>query len=212
MTEFFIDSCFLLLPHWTSKFTSTLLGLIGYPHRKIPCKSSVNLKLCSIFLQPSPERRIPARSTCSNLSDWFFTDTLQQTTAQQPDFQLHKLVNSSHNKPANVIWGNIDQPNAHPSSVNLQLGRHMLLWQYQLPTNKACSRKIFFFPSLFFPLISRCCSSVSISVSDSWGSAESEVECTQAWHKHNKGPVSLERSERPRWWRLVQVKFDARLM
>lgn len=151
MTEFFIDSCFLLLPHWISKFTLTLLGLIGYPHRKIPCKSSVNLKLCSIFLQPSPERRIPARSTCSNLSDWFFTDTLQQTTAQQPDFQLHKLVNSSHNKPANVIWGNIDQPNAHPSSVNLQLGRHMLLWQYQLPTNKACSRKIFFFPLSVFP-------------------------------------------------------------
>lgn len=156
--------------------------------------------------------RIPARSTCSNLSNCFCTDTLQQTTVQQPDFQLYKLVNSSHNKPANVIWGNVDQPNAHPSSVNLQLGGHMLLWQYRLLTNKACSREILFSPPQFFLLISQCCSSVSISVSDSWGSAESEVECTQAWHKHNKGSVSLEKSVRPGWRRIFQVKFDVRLM
>lgn len=86
----------------------------------------------------------------------FRSDTLQQTTVQQPAFQLHKLVNSSHNKPANVIQGNIDQPNGHPSSVNLQLGGHMLWWQYQLPTNTASSREIFFFLSLslFFSLIS----------------------------------------------------------
>lgn len=58
-----------------------------------------------------------------------------------------------------------------------------------------------FFPPLFFSLISRCCSSVSISASDSWGSAESEVECAQAWHKHNKrlsflGKVSENQGDR----------------
>lgn len=69
----------------------------------------------------------------------------------------------------------------------------------------------FFFSSFcFFSLISWCYSSVSISVSYSCGSAESEVECTQAWHKHNKGLVFLEKSMSPRWWRLFQVNYNVR--
>ncbi len=71
------------------------------------------------MIHSSPGAPVPISQTGS--------DALQ-ATAQQPDFQLYKLVNSSHNKPANVISGNTDQPKAHLSSVNLQLGRHMLLW------------------------------------------------------------------------------------
>lgn len=140
-TDLMLYKCFLLLPPWISRYAS--------PINLKQCVSVLVIKKLHFALH-SPEWRIPALSTCSNLSNSFCTDTLQQTTAQQPDFQLYKLVNSSHNKPANVIWGNVDQPNAHPSSLNLQLGGHMLLWQYWLPTNKACSREIFFFPPSVF--------------------------------------------------------------
>lgn len=38
---------------------------------------------------------------------------------------------------------NIAQSNAHLSAVRLQLGVHMLLWQYCIPTNKTEERDIF---------------------------------------------------------------------
>lgn len=81
-------------------------------------------------------------------------------------------------------------------------------------TKHGAQKYFFFFLSFslcFSFLISRCCSSVSISVSDSWGSAESEVECTKLGANTTKAWFSW---KRPRRRRTVQVRFpaDARLM
>lgn len=63
----------------------------------------------------------------------------------------NRLIPHTINLPMSFEGISTNQ-NAHQSWVNLQLGRHMLLWQYRLPTNKASSSGGIFFSS-YHPLL-----------------------------------------------------------
>lgn len=161
------------------------------------------------------------------------SDAIQHCAPVQTAHTGSVLIHYSKQPSRSLIFSSTNR--LIPHTINLPMSFEGMLtnqmhiqaqWIYSLvaicygntsypQTKPVAEREFFFFffffsSHCFFSLISWCYSSVSISVSYSCGSAESEVECTQAWHKHNKGLVFLEKSMSPRWWRLFQVNYNVR--